>query len=799
MKRKLLNTLLIGTSLLGSASYSQADDSSRYYTIPSGSLAATLNQFASKAGILLSADAALTHGKQSRGLDGNYTPESALNKLLEDSGLIFIRDASNNYVLKTERAAQEAGRPAQQPESASAAGSLELNALEVFGTPQSRYDSRMLETGARFDKDVTELARSVDIIPEQLLLDTQARELEDVYKLAPNVVNSDGYGGTREDYLIRGFRRSADIYRNGVRLKTGRRFDPATVDNIQILKGPVADIGQMMPGGLVNIITKKPQPDSENTLATSVDEHGQRRMVFDSTGTLAQSDQLAYRVTGSLEDSETFRDDSQVDRQFLSSALSWFGDSGAFVNFNYEYAHEERSMDRGHITIATSDGQRTIVDVPIEQRFDNGLGINDVTSNLFELDASVPVSDSWELQTKLLYNTEESEDSRFEVRTVLDDGTLVRRLQGNDDRQLDTYFARLQALGEFDLGVPMQLATGVEYHQQNEEWINFVGANQIGGTVTNPGSFTLVNDLSTASKDHRDVTMKSYGPYAQLDVELNENLTTTFGLRKEFYSAEFERVPLGGGAATLAETERDSKFSKSAGFVWKAVPEVSVYGSYADTFQAQNIYTGRSNQVNQDPQEGRQYELGLKWSTLDDRVLITAAYFDIKQENVIETVNGEPVLTGGVNTDGFEFSLTGNPMPGWNIRASLGLLEAEIVSQNETDGNRPRNVPETTANLWSSYEFQDPAHSLRGLGIGAGVSHVGNRYGDSQHSFELGDYTLVDAGVWYYLPVGSSSSLRLDLGVKNITDEEYYTASGGTYRVSVGSARTLFAGARLEF
>ena len=190
----------------------------------------------------------------------------------------------------------------------------------------------------------------------------------------------------------------------------------------------------------------------------------------------------------------------------------------------------------------------------------------------------------------------------------------------------------------------------------------------------------------------------------------------------------------------------------------------------------------------------------MKWSTMDDRLLFTAAYFDIKQDNVIETVNGQPVLTGGVSTDGLELSMTGNPAPGWNIRASLGLLDAEIFGQDaDTNGNRPRNVPSTTANIWSSYEFQDSAHALKGLGLGAGITHVGNRYGDSDHTFELGDYTLVDAGMWYYLPAGDGSTLRFDLGMKNITDEKYYTASGGSYRISVGAERTLFAGVRLEF
>lgn len=796
-RQLILSSIVLSSSLLYQPQSVFADNAQQHYEIQQGDLALVLNQFASRAGILLSADAALTSGKSSGGLSGEYTTEQGLNRILADTGLTFTKSADNSYYLERKSA------PKQQQNFTldDSTDSVDLDALMVMGTPQFRYDSREVKTGTRIAKDVTEMARSVDIIPEQLLLDSQAREMEDVYKLSPNVVNSDGYGGTREDYLIRGFRRPADIYRNGVRLKTNRRIDPATVDNIQIIKGPVADIGQMMPGGLVNIITKKPQLISENHLSTSFDEHGQRRAVFDSTGAIADSDNLAYRVTGSWEDSDTFRDNSDIDRRFLSSSVSWFGDQGEYINVNYEYSKEKRSFDRGLITVPLANGKRKIADVSRDTSYDAGFSFNDVESNLLEIDTVFPISQTgWNIESKLFYNTEKADDTHVEVKGSTTDGTIQRQVQGNVDRELNTFFARLQARGEFDLLMPMTLVSGIEYHQQDEDWINFSGNKQTGGTVTNPDSYRLINDSATQNRNYRDVKMKSYGPFAQLDMKPSDDLIITLGLREEFYSADYEKRILSTGAVTTSDTPRDSKFTKSAGIVWNIIPEVALYTSYADTFMAQNIYNGQQQESVLPPQQGRQYEAGVKWSTFDDRLLLTMAYFDIKQDNVYESVDGEPELTGGINTNGVEFSLAGSPLRGWNIRASLGLLDAEIVSDNtNTDGNRPTNVPEHTANLWTSYEFQGADNPLSGFGIGGGITHVGNRYGDSEHSFELGDYTLVDAGIWYYFPAIGSSTLRVDLGVKNITDEEYYTASGGDYRISVGAPRTVFGGLRLDF
>ncbi|KKN28936.1 hypothetical protein LCGC14_0849070, partial [marine sediment metagenome] len=246
-------------------------------------------------------------------------------------------------------------------------------------------------------------------------------------------------------------------------------------------------------------------------------------------------------------------------------------------------------MDRGFITALGADGKRSIVEVDRSVNYGVDFSFNVVNSNLIEIDTITPIINrNWDIETKLFYNAEQADDVRSEVIAVLADGSLARRVQGNDDRQLNTFFARLQTRGEFNFTFPIQLVAGAEYHQQKEKWINFAGNNQIGGTATNPYSYTLINDSATATRDHRDVTNKSYGIFSQLDITPIEDVTVTLGLREEFYSAEFEKVVLNSGVTTSADTPKDSKFTKSAGVVWKIIPELSLYSSYADTFSAQN-------------------------------------------------------------------------------------------------------------------------------------------------------------------------------------------------------------------
>jgi len=759
----------------------------RAYDIPAGPLASALNRFADESGLQLVYGAELAAGLSTQGLKGKFAAEEGLRRLLAGTGVTWTFAGENSVALS----------------KAQTGGTLMLDTVSVMGTKQSRYNSRHAETGTRFDKDLIEIPRTIDIIPEQLLLDQHAREMEDVYKLSPNTVNADGFGGTREDYIIRGFRREDEIFRNGVRLKSGSRFDPATVDSIQIIKGPVSDIGQMAPGGLVNIITKKPQFEREYHVETNFDEDGERNATFDATGPMGDSENFAYRIISSGDHGETFRDSSKIERQFLATSFSWVGDEGASVRVGHELSNDDRTMDRGLFTVPGDSGTRLIADVPVETAYHSDFSTRQALYNLFELDAAVPIGDSpWSFESKLAYHDEISQNKYVEVTSVSAAGALTRRVSGNDDYSTVNMFGRAQLRGKFDkLAMPTELVAGYEYRQLNYDWVNYSGTNQVLGTVSNPMSSSLVDDSGTpASMTFSDVEQRSFGPYALIDVKPLPDVTLTFGGRYEFYDGKVYRKNLVSNAVTTADQPRDGHLSKTAGVVWNPVKDVALYGSYAETFISQSLFASDQAVLQFDPEQGRQYELGVKWNALGGKLLMNVALFDIEQENVVETVNGTPQLVGGTKTRGIEFSGVGNPLPGWNIRGGFGFLQGEIVSSDaSSDGNRPTGVPRMTASVWTSYEFTDTGTMVDGLGVGGGATYVGQRYGNTTHTFTLGNYLLFDVGLWYYLPVGKDKRLRFDLGVKNITDETYYTASGGTFRINAGAPRSVFGGIRLEF
>ena len=76
-----------------------AQSASTQFQIAPGPLGTALSLFATRANITLSFDARQTQGQHSAGLQGNYSVEQGLARLLAGSGLTVTRTASGNYLL----------------------------------------------------------------------------------------------------------------------------------------------------------------------------------------------------------------------------------------------------------------------------------------------------------------------------------------------------------------------------------------------------------------------------------------------------------------------------------------------------------------------------------------------------------------------------------------------------------------------------------------------------------------------------------------------------------------------------
>ena len=706
----------------------------------------------------------------------------------------------------------------------------ELEEVVVIGTDQSRYVTSDKGALTGFQLDFLELPRVVNIIPEQLVLDQKITDLNEALRNTPGVTQSDGFGGTNDDFLIRGFRRNV-VYRDGFRRASNFKTNFSNVDYTQVIRGPASiTYGQVEPGGLVDIVTKKPLEDRRIAGEVRAGSFSDRLLLLDWSEPLGET--AGLRVVASNQDAESFRDFTDISRDTIAISGQFQLTETSQLNLSYEYRDESRPLDRGTVTVATPGGREIInnlIDIPIERRFGEAFEVFESEFNFFEAGLTQHLGNNWTLRLGAAKEDSTANDLQARPRALVifnqgapitaegfllglvrpeavfdnvsDQVFLARRTDGSREREIDVTYLNALVSGELQVGeITHRIAVGADYRDletsrffATSPTTNGVAA-AFGGNgpllnLRNPIYGNLPAVLSTIGRPLRQQATNDFGIFINDYIKLTDQLSLLIGGRYDEFDAE--------GSVTLDKVDA---FSPQVAVNYQLNNTTSVFVSYSEAFEPNssvNLEVGPAEPF--EPEDSDQIELGIKSEFFKGKLQTSAAVYRIEKTNVLSAENGVAVLRDGQSSQGGEVSISGQPVEGMNIVAGYAYIDAELAGQG-IEGNRPRNVGKNTFNLWASYEWQ--AGSLEGFGIGSGVFYTSDRFGDDANTFGLGSYTLADISAWYTLQVpggNGDQTMRFQLAAKNLFDEEYFPASGGTERISIGTPRAVFGSMSFDF
>ena len=181
--------------------------------------------------------------------------------------------------------------------------------------------------------------------------------------------------------------------------------------------------------------------------------------------------------------------------------------------------------------------------------------------------------------------------------------------------------------------------------------------------------------------------------------------------------------------------------------------------------------------------------MGFKWD-LTPRLAFTSSVFELERESYtsVDPVNPEQViLIEGSQTRGVEFQLAGELSDRWSITTGYSWLDGEVQRADGTgnDGNRTRQTPEHMFSIWNSWRASER------LRLGLGATYQDSFFVREDNSVEVPSYVRVDAAAYYTL----SDSMRVQLNVENLFDEEYFPDAHSNTNISTGrplNARLTF-------
>jgi iron complex outermembrane receptor protein len=732
------------------------------------------------------------YGLTAPAVNGQMSAEQALQRLLSGSGLNFRRTDSHTLALEP--------KPTE--------GALNLGATTITSMRDESMSYQPPETSSvmRSSASLQEIPQTVNVIPAQVIRDQAPRNLDDALANVSGITQGNTLGSTQDSVMTRGFgdNRNGSIMRDGMPIVQGRGMN-ATVDRVEVLKGPASLLyGIQDPGGVVNLVSKKPELTQYNALTLRGSTYGDGKNgsggTFDSTGPLGDSG-LAYRMVLDHEDEDYWRNFGTHRETLIAPSLAWFGESTKLL-FAYEHREFLTPFDRGTLIDPRTNHP---LDISRKERLDEPFNNMEGRSDLYHFEADHELNDDWKAHFGYSWNRETYDASQVRVTAIdTNKGTLTRSMDGTQNAISTDRFTTASLEGKVNLlGMQHDLVFGVddEYRKIYREdlirqkslttfsYVNPVYGREVAGTTVSAPDSAQTDEL------------RSDSVFMQDSIHLNDQWILVAGGRFQEYDQY-----AGKGVPFKANTDSNGqKWVPRAGLVYRYTDALSFYGSYTESFKPNSTIaplSGSSTVLDGSiaPEEAKSWELGARLD-MPGRVTGNIALFDIKKRNVL-VANSEGPTTiysaaGEVRSRGLEMDLTGQLSDHWSMIGSYAYTDAEVTEDPDYKGKRLQNVAKNSGSLSAVYDFGSVIGGDQ-LRVGAGARYVGERAGNAVNDFDLPSYTVADAFATYDTRV-EGQKVKFQLNVKNLFDRTYYTSAASRFFVSMGDARQVSLSSTLEF
>jgi iron complex outermembrane receptor protein len=732
------------------------------------------------------------YGITAPAVSGQFSAEQAMQRLLAGSGFTFRRTDGHTLVL----------------EPLPTEGALNLGATTITSVMDQSTSYQPPDTSSvmRTSASLQEIPQTVNIVPAQVIRDQTPRNLDDALANVSGITQGNTLGSTQDSVMTRGFgdNRNGSIMRDGMPIVQGRGMN-ATVDRVEVLKGPASLLyGIQDPGGVVNMVSKKPELEQYNALTVRGSTYGEGKNgsggTFDSTGALGESG-LAYRMVLDHEDEDYWRNYGVHRETLVAPSLAWFGENTKLL-FAYEHREFLTPFDRGTV-IDPRDNHP--LDIPRDRRLDEPFNNMEGRSDLYHFEADHQLNDNWNAHFGYSWNRETYDASQVRVTAIdTNKGTLTRSMDGTQNALSTDRFTTASLEGNVDVaGMRHDVVFGIddEYRKIYREdlirqkslttfsYLNPVYGREVAGTTVSPADSAQTDKL------------RSDSVFLQDSIHLTDQWILVAGGRFQEYDQY-----AGKGVPFKANTDSNGqKWVPRAGLVYRYTDELSFYGSYTESFKPNSTIaplSGSSTVLDGSiaPEEAKSWEVGARLD-MPGRITGNVALFDIKKRNVLVANSEGPVTlysaAGEVRSRGLELDLSGQLSERWSMIGSYAYTDAEVTEDPDYKGKKLQNVAKNSGSLSAVYDFGSIIGGDQ-LRLGAGARYVGERAGNAVNDFELPSYTVADAFATYDTQL-DGQRVKFQLNVKNLFDRTYYTSAASRFFVSMGDSRQVTLSSTLEF
>lgn len=683
----------------------------------------------------------------------------------------------------------------------------QLDTIKVQAESSSSYIGTQTASTLRGKHNNLETPQTVNVVSKQYVKDYLPANLDNALTQVSGITQGNTLGGTQDTVMKRGFgdNRDGSITVNGMPIVQGRTMN-AAVEQVEVLKGPASLLyGIMDPGGVVNVVTKKPEITQKTEMAIYGSSFAAGKngvgASLDTTGAINDSN-FAYRFIVDHSDADYWRNFGNLKQTLIAPSVAW--DNGQTkVNLSYQYRHFDVPFDRS--TIFDLNTKKAL---PISkyQRLDEAFNQMKGEAHLAQLLVDHQINDTWSAHFGYTYNYETYDANQLRVLSLdTANHTVTRRADATLNAESVDSNAQAYLNGSanlFGLKHDIQIGSDIEYRKYfRPDMVRSTSTSTIDYLNPSFGTVEPSREISDKDSDQTD-KLHTYGFYLQDAIHLNEKWIAVLGGRYLHYQQ------MAGRSRPFKENTNtnDDAWLPHAGLVYQWNDQLSLYGSYTESLKPNSSIAplGGNAVIDSDvqPEQAKSYEVGAKYE-FNDRIKANFALYDIKKRNVLAKITNpsskevELHTTGAVRSKGVELDLTGRLTDQLDATLTYAYTDAK-VTEDETglQGNRLNNVARDTASLALAYNYGELYNGHLRLGLSG--NYVGKRAGNSENTFDLPEYALANAFISYDTTI-AKQAVNFQFNLNNIFDKTYYTASVNNLAVSQGDARQALLRATFKF
>ena len=711
---------------------------------------------------------------------------------------------SHAFRLTTLALGMQAAGFAMAQEQAPSTASTELPTVTVSAsaTPETAtgpvhgFVARRAVTATKTDTPVMEAPQSITVITRDRMELQGAQSVAQATGYTAGVVGG-GFGNDNrgDSVKIRGTDSTQylDGLLNAVGYYNNTRPDPYALERMEILRGPSGMLyGQGAVGGILNLVSKRPQPEAAREIGVSFGNYNRKQIQADFTGPIDADGKWLYRFVAMARDSDSSVDFVKDNRYFIAPSLTYRPNADTSFTLLANFQKDDTGTMIGFFPWRGTQIENPAGQIP-QNFFVSEPGFDKYTAEQHAVGYQFEhrFNDTFTVRQNLRYS-----HSTVDYRSIYTAGftgathgwvpgsdTLLRRTIYLNQPTLNQFAVDTQVQSKFRTGpVGHTLLTGLDY--QNSE---STGRTGVGGFAAPINVFNPVYgnyQAPTSTRDLNPAKQIQTGLYLQDQIEWNKWLLM-LGLRYDWSRASQDNTP----SASIDDNELTKRF----GLMYRSDIGLNPYVSYSESFQGQAGFNVADQAFK--PLRGKQWEVGLKYQPPGRNMTFTAALFDMRENNrkVAGVVNGmaSAVQVGEARTRGAELEAMAS-VGRLDLIATYTYLDAKVIEGTPAEtGQRLASIPSNMASLWANYRFS--LFDIPGFLAGAGMRYNGPSY-DGTGNNRVGGVTLYDAVLAY-----DRGPVRVALNMTNLFDRQYVStciARGdcffGTRRTIVGSVTYRF-------